>query len=300
MVFGHMSRGAQIQKMYKMINLKRIVEQQGMEGQYYDLGVDFSSFKRMLDGSTDQIKQKFEKNIGAKLSGKRIRARASRGYKQYVKDYEFDVSRITLDDYYDNYVVVAHDNTTPKAKEYFLKPGFKIQILGAASGQPTQGDERPAVEKKPEPQQKPVVPNPDAAQSQPMAPAGTSVEEPSVKENVGTGHFDAYSIDTISQDIKSWLPSILRKPNTAIRDFIKGLGWLKNLGNGRSIAMFDLKLPQAAIKVALTAANLKKLLGSADKNGTISTRYEVTNVEPDVKNDEVIVRVKKTMIDQRA
>ena len=78
-------------------------------------------FRRTIDGTSEQIKHKFEQAIGEKLNGKRVRARASRGYKQYVKDYEFDIVKISLDDYYDNYVVVAHDNTTPKPKEYFLK-----------------------------------------------------------------------------------------------------------------------------------------------------------------------------------
>jgi hypothetical protein len=245
-----------------------------------------------------KIKQKFEQVIGTKLNGKRIRARASRGYKQYVKDYEFDVAKITLDDYYDNYVVVAHDNTTPKSKEYFLKPGFKIQILGPASGQPTQDSEKK--EKSEPPAQPPVSPktNPDVAQSQPMAPAGA----PAVKEDAkaGTGHFDAYSIDTIAQDIKGWLPSILLKPEEAIRDFIVGLGWLKELGHGKSIALFDLKLPVKGVKVPLTTQNLQKLVHSADKHGTIETVYDLVKAEPDEAKEEVLVRVKKTMTDKSA
>ena len=83
------------------ISLKRILEQQGME-QFYDLGKDFSNFRRTIDGADEQIKQRFEQAINSKLNGKRIKARASRGYKQYVKDYEFDVVKVTIDDYYDN------------------------------------------------------------------------------------------------------------------------------------------------------------------------------------------------------
>lgn len=277
-----------------MISLKRIVEQQGADGQFYDLGRDFSNFTRTIDGSFDQIKQKFEQVIGSKLNGKRVRARASRGYKQYVKDYEFDVSRITLDDYYDNYVVVAHDNSTPKPKEYFLKPGFKIQILGAATGQPSQGSKEP--EKKPQ-QSAPAV-NPDKAQSQPMAPVGQ--QQPVKETNAGTGHYDAYSIDTIGQDIKGWLPRILLKPETAVRDFIVGLGWLKNIGNGTSIAMFDLKLPLRGVKIPLTKDNLTCLVRSADRVGTISTKYDIVSVTPDEHREEVVVRVKKTMKDETA
>lgn len=278
-----------------MISLKRIVEQQGADG-FYDLGKDFANFRRAIDGTSDQIKQRFEQAIGASLNGKRIRARASRGYKQYVKDYEFDVSRITLDDYYDNYVVVAHDNTTPKPREYFLKPGFKIQILGPASGQPSQGLEQPK-EKAPSPVAAPKV-NPDAAQAQPMHPPGTAA----VKEDASTepDHYDAYSIDAIEDDIKGWLPRILLKPKEALRDFVVKLGWLKNLGHGRSVAMFDLKLPVKGVKVPLTKDNLTTLLKSANKTGTISVTYELVKAEQDEAKEEVIVRVKKTMVDGSA
>lgn len=281
-----------------MISLKRIVEQQGAEGQYYDLGKDFSDFRHTIDGSSDQIKQRFEQTIGNKLVGKRVRARASRGYKQYVKDYEFDVSKVTLDDYYDNYVVVAHDNTTPKAKEYFLKPGFKIQILGQASGQPTHG----AVEQKPEqppqqPAEKPVTPlnNPDTAQSQPMAPAGQEVKE----DASGHSGYDAYSVDSIAQDIKVWLTKILLKPDTSIRDFIKGIGWLKSAGRGKSVAMFDLKIPRNAVKVRLDAHNLKQLVQSANKHGsTIDSIFDIVSAKTDEPQEEVFIRIKKTMTDK--
>jgi hypothetical protein len=276
-----------------MISLKRIVEQQGT-GQLYDLGLDFANFRRTIDGSSDQIKQRFEQVIGAKLNGKRVRARASRGYKQYVKDYEFDVTKVTLDDYYDNYVVVAHDNTTPKAKEYFLKPGFKIQILGPASGQPSTGGGKGGQPTSPPSQASPAVP----AQSQAMQPVG-SPKAP-VKES-GEGHFDAYPVDAIALDIKKWVPQILRKPDTAVRDFVKGLGWLKNLEHGQSVALFDLVFSTKDIRVKLTRDMLNKLVQSANKTtGVITTTYEVKEVVPNHQTGEFTVRVKKTMTDTSA
>jgi hypothetical protein len=280
-----------------MISLKRIVEQQEAGGQFYDLGKDFANFRRAIDGTSDQIKQRFEQAIGASLNGKRIRARASRGYKQYVKDYEFDVSKITLDDYYDNYVVVAHDNTTPKPREYFLKPGFKIQVLGPASGQPSQGVEQQK-EKAPAPAASPAPAQPvQAAGAQQPVKEDSSPAELSPK---GTGHFDAYSIDTIEDDIKGWLPRILLKPEEALRDFVVGLGWLKNLGHGRSVAMFDLKLPIKGVKVPLTHENLSRLLKSVNKTGTINVTYDLVKADQDEAKEEVIVRVKKTMVDGSA
>lgn len=284
-----------------MINLRRIVEQQDATGQYYDLGRDFANFRRTIDGTTDQVKQKFEVAIGARLNGKRIRARASRGYKQYVKDYEFDVTRVTLDDYYDNYVVVAHDNTTPKAKEYFLKPGFKIQVLGPATGQPS-----PQKGGKPEttPAPRPMSPqqNPDKAQAQPMAlaPAGhTPSEETPMKEDMKNNkHYDAYPIDAIAQDIKAWLPPILKKPETALRDFIKGLGWQTEYGHGKSAALYDLKIPTDMVKIKLTPELLQQIIFQTNKtDGTISIQFEVVKAEPTADESEWMVRIKKTMTD---
>src|ERR1035437_3143126 len=178
-----------------MISLLRVVESYGAEGQYYDLGKDFSAFRRMIDGADQQVRQQYEKQISTKLVGKRIRAWASRGYKQFVKNYEFDVTRITLDDYYDNFVVVAYDNTTPKPKEYFLKPGFKVQILGPSTGQPSPqkgGDPRFETPKSVGPTTIQPKLNPNAAQSQPMAlaPAGKTPSETAMdedKQNQGIG-----------------------------------------------------------------------------------------------------------------
>ncbi len=286
-----------------MISLSRIVEQHGAEGQYYDLGKDFANFRRMIDGADDQIKKQYEKAISAKLVGKRINARASRGYKQFVKNYEFDVTKVTIDDYYDNFVIVAYDNTTPKPREYFLKSGFKVTILGPATGQPSpqKGGKPKGGPSKQQPGPYPPQANkqPDAAQHQPMAlaPAGkTPTEEPLKEEG---GYYDAYPIDNIAQDIKAWLPSILLKPNTALRDFVTGLGWQKDLGHGTSVAMFDIKVPADIIKPGNNVETLKRLVSQSGKQeSTIDTKYDVVKLDPDEAKGEWNIRIKKTMKDK--
>lgn len=290
-----------------MIKLGRIIEQYGAEGQYYDLGKDFANFRRTIDGADEEIKKRYEKSISAKLVGKRVKARASRGYKQYVKDYEFDVTKVTLDDYYDNFVVVAHDNTTPKAKEYFLKPGFKIQILGSATGQPSpQKGGRPE-DSQPKQSVSPSQPKqaPDSAQHQPMAlaPAGhTPSEEPVKEDNKGYGFHDMYSIDTIIEDIKSWLPDILIKPETSLRDFVKGVGSIKNLGRGTVITMFDLKIPKNMIKRGTSENHVRQLLATkANKVGsTIDTKYSIKRFEENETKDGWNIRILKTITDKSA
>lgn len=275
-----------------MISLSRIVEQQGMEGQYYDLGKDFALFRRSVDGSFEQIKAKFEQVIGSKLVGMRVRARASRGFKQYVKDYEFDVTKITLDDYYDNYVVVASDNTTPKSKEYFLKPGFKITILGQATGQPS-----PQKGGKPEQEENPT------GQPQPSANQQLPNNEPPVKEyainntpdeaskSPNNDRYDAYPIDDIELEIKPWLSKMLAKP-VAIRDFIPKIGWMKTVGRGKKIAMFDLKIPASVLKQKINPIVMNYILSNRSKVGV---SYELKGMEYDKKTDEWNIRIRKTI-----
>lgn len=270
------------------IVLKRLLEQQGSEGQYYDLGRDFSTFKRAIDGSFEHVKATFEKAIGSKLVGKKIRARASKGYKQYVKDYELNVTRITLDDYYDNYCVVAHDESSGKSKEYFLKPGFKIQIVG------------PADAKRAEQPQQPQAPAPqDAPMHTAAGPASTgqgmSHEEPM---NEKANPYDAYSIEEIIKDIKPWFSTFLKDPrvgeNNAMRDFVKGLGWKTAGGDGKTVALFDLRLPNQMAKFKLTSEIVADVLNKSNLKSGGKSLFELKNLQYDEKNEEFNLRLKKT------
>ncbi len=286
-----------------MLFLKKIVESYGAEGQYYDIGKDFSSFRRMIDGADQQIKTQYEKAISEKLVGKRIRASASRGYKQYVKTYEFDVTKISLDDYYDNFVVVAYDNTSPKPKEYFLKTGFKVQILGPATGQasPQKGGDPRFEKQAPAPTTIQPEKNPNVSQSQPMAlaPAGKTPQEAPMDESAKGGLYDAYGIDEIAEDIKRWLPEILVKP-TAMREFVKGLGWRKELDERTAVAMYDLRLPGSMVKPKVNETTLRKLLEKAgaapvvgEEKGKSQTKYELVKLDADKQRGEWNVRIKK-------
>ncbi len=269
-----------------MISLKRIIEQQDTSGQYYDLGKDFSNFKRMIDGSFEQVKQRFEQNIGEKLVGKRVKARASRGYKQYVKDYEFDVTKISIDDYYDNYVVVAYDNSTPKPKEYFLKPGFKVTIVGPATGQPSPQKGGDAGNKSITPR----ASTDSSSVNQPMAQP--SMETP-VKEDAETkpDFYDAYSIDMIGNDVP-WLKQLLIKPETAIRDFIPNIGWMTKDRHGNTVSLFDLKIPINALKTKISPTIIKYVLKNRNVPGTV---YRLNDMKFDKTTEEWNVRIKKTV-----
>lgn len=296
-----------------MLSLKRIVESYGMSGQYYDLGRDFSSFRRMVDGSTQNIRAQYEKAISAHLVGKRVRARASRGYKQYVKDYEFDIVKITIDDYYDNYVVVAHDSTTPKPKEYFLKTGFKIQILGPATGQPSP--QKGGAPKKPEESPSPIsseVPSSspeDTSQQHVMslAPAGaTNPAQPLKEEPEKPEVRCAYSIERIITDIQEWLPKILNKPQTSMRDFIREVGWEKNLmhkvgwgensNKGITVILYEIIIPFESIKPGIKLSMVEQLISkqSRSENGK-QLKFSLVTAKQEEEKDVWKLRIKKTI-----
>ncbi len=290
-----------------MISIKRIVEQIGLQGQYYDLGKDFSNFRRTIDGADDQIQQRFEKIIGKNLVGKRIRARASIGYKQYIRICELDVVKITLDNYYDNYVVVAHDNTTPKPKEYFLKSGFKVEILGPATGQPSpQTSKKEKNKSQTLPSQTPLSPekSPDKAQSEPMAyaPPGKTPTEESLKEDSeeNSKEHTVFGIDEIELDVKEWLSTLLVKPDTTIKEFIPRQGYINHDEHGKSTAVFVLSVPKDMFKPGVTKDFFKQVLHSISKHGKIpEILYKLNSMNLNSTTDKWEIHIVKTIENNR-
>ena len=98
----------------------------------YDALPDFTSFDAKLKNSTEQLKTQLQKTIQDRLLGKKVVIRASKGYKQPEADYTVNVTGIEIDYYYDRYVivVVGREENKQKVTKFFLKPGFKIKILG--------------------------------------------------------------------------------------------------------------------------------------------------------------------------
>jgi hypothetical protein len=100
----------------------------------YDVQDDFSKFDKNLKNSTEQIKVNLQKNIQDKILGKKIVVRASKGYKQPESDYTINVTGVSIDYYYDRYVIViiGREEQKQKLSKFFIKPGYKIKILGAS------------------------------------------------------------------------------------------------------------------------------------------------------------------------
>jgi hypothetical protein len=132
--------------------LKHIVEQIE-QGQFYDWTRDFDVFKNSLNAATETSKSRFEKALSGKVLNKSVLVRASKGYKQPIKDYEIKrVTGVNINDFYDDWVVVLKNEFN---KEFFLTPGYKIKTMGAS----VAAEPGAATAPQPEPV-KPVEPTP--------------------------------------------------------------------------------------------------------------------------------------------
>ena len=252
-----------------MLKLRTLLEQIGNEDQYYDLGTTFAEFKRTLDGSIDAIKQKFETKIGQLLNGKRVIAKASRGYKQYVKEYEFDIGKVTIEDRYGNDVIIAQDMSTGKPKEYYLNTKSQIKILGPATGQPSP--------------QKGI--NPAQVKKQQQFPTNQVKKEETTNNNP---QYTAYSVDSIVEDISPWLPLLLKKKDTPMVDFVKKIGWTDEKGAGVIISVFEIKIPTSYLKFSLTKEALERFILNKTKQS-----LKIVDLELDKDKAEYIIKIKK-------
>lgn len=139
----------------------------------YNVSTDFSDFETKIANATEQSKAAFLRNLNARVLGKKVSIQASKGYGQPIRDYTISVTSTSLDYFYDRYVVILRDEND---KEYFLKTGFKITIVG--QGEPL----KPKKQKKPSVQKEPVVQSPTEKQpvvSKPSLPVAPTQQKPS-------------------------------------------------------------------------------------------------------------------------
>ena len=95
----------------------------------FNVGVDFTNFERTIAAFTENAKNQFQTKLLNLVGNKKVFLRGSKGYGQPIKDYTINVKNVSIDFYYERYVVVFKDEND---KEYFLEPGYKIKILGNA------------------------------------------------------------------------------------------------------------------------------------------------------------------------
>jgi len=113
-------------------------QQGGEQGQpdpnLYDAKLDLSDFEIRVSQSTLQNKSSFQNKILSKIGNKQVQLRASKGYGQPEKDYLVNVSGISIDFYYEKYVIIVKGREQGKQKEseYFIKAPYQIKIIGNA------------------------------------------------------------------------------------------------------------------------------------------------------------------------
>ena len=118
----------------------------------YNLKFDIDDFENKISQSSEKLKNEFKDKILSKIGNKKIQIRASKGYGQPEKDFIVNVVMVSIDFYYEKYVVVIKGREPNKQKdgEYFIKPPYVIKLLGTASAQTS---------KKSSPTPAPVVPD---------------------------------------------------------------------------------------------------------------------------------------------
>jgi len=129
-----------------------VAQQPTPAGQEFNVGLDFTNFERTIAAFTENAKNAFQQKLMGLVGNKKVFLRGSKGYGQPVKDYTINVKSVSIDFYYERYVVVFKDEND---KEYFLEPGYKIKILGQAQIVPKTQKRK----KKEQPPVAPVQPN---------------------------------------------------------------------------------------------------------------------------------------------
>jgi hypothetical protein len=129
-----------------------VAQQSTPPGQEFNVGLDFTSFERTIAAFTENAKNSFQQKLMGIVGNKKVFLRGSKGYGQPIKDYTINVKSVSIDFYYERYVVVFKDEDD---KEYFLEPGYKIKILGQAQIVPKTQKRK----KKEQPPVAPVQPN---------------------------------------------------------------------------------------------------------------------------------------------
>ena len=109
-------------------------EQVQQDSNLYDAKSDLNDFESRVSQSTLQNKSGFQSKIMSKIGNKQVQLRASKGYGQPEKDYIVNVSGVSIDFYYEKYVIIVKGREQGKQKEseYFVKAPYQIKILGNA------------------------------------------------------------------------------------------------------------------------------------------------------------------------
>ena len=100
----------------------------------YEIQDDFFAFQKRLNNATEEVKDKYQEKIQNAILGKKIVLQAAKGYKQNEQKYTVNVVGVSLDYYYDKYIIVitGREDNAHKMHDFFVNPAYSIRILGPA------------------------------------------------------------------------------------------------------------------------------------------------------------------------
>ena len=115
-------------------DLLKLTSNELNEAEDLDVKSEFDTFTSTVKNQTFKSKTALENKLKQQLVGKKVIAHSSKGYKQFKKDYEINVTGAKIEDYYGHFEVVLTDD---KNKEYFVDRAFKVKIINPSDKVPT-------------------------------------------------------------------------------------------------------------------------------------------------------------------
>lgn len=252
------------------------VPQSGNETEY-DFTKDFREFEDKIKQAENEGKKEFLDKINKMVVGKKITANASRGYGQPKTDQSIEkVKKISLDFYYDKWVVVVYDDND---KKYFLTPGINIKIEGSVGS-----EEEPVQKQAPQEPNQPQVPTtgeqpPKEVPAQttspspqpPKAPIATAEpetvppaeEDPRLKKKQPVAENTKYCLEWIQADVGQFLSecviSSVKDQNGKfdVKKFVVGKPIVESINEETSKTVYTLELPANIFERSFDPQDLK-------------------------------------------
>jgi hypothetical protein len=107
--------------------------------QNFAISIEFNAFEKSLA----KLITKFESILESKVAGRLVRLRASKGYGQVEKEYEFTTASVSIVLFKEKYNIIFRGTNR---KEYYVNPAFNVKILGGGQQDvtPPQAETVPA------------------------------------------------------------------------------------------------------------------------------------------------------------
>jgi hypothetical protein len=140
----------------------------------YNVKSDYDAFMAKLKNTNFALENEIKTKLNKQLAGKKVMLHGSKGYKQFKKDYEIDVTSAKIEDYYGNFEVVLVGSD---GKEYFVDRDYKVKIISGSTAAPTAQPPTEAPPAAQKPEEKPAAPPAQAPVKPETQPAKTDLSK---------------------------------------------------------------------------------------------------------------------------